>query len=80
MAHATAHFLVPGPWGVAKMSNNIKFQLLSQFHIILNQTLHVLSQIKDIKRIRRDFIQSHGVGLWRYCGVGGSKTSTKFSV
>ena len=44
-----------GPWGGAKRSNIIKFQLLSQLQIILNQLLCVFSQIKDIKHIRRDF-------------------------
>ena len=44
-----------GPWGGAKRSNIIKFQLLSQFQKFLNQTLCVFSQMKDIKHIRRDF-------------------------
>ena len=44
-----------GPWGGAKRSNIIKFQLLSQFQNFLNQTLCVFSQMKDIKHIRRDF-------------------------
>ena len=36
-------FLVHGLWGGAKRSNIIKFQLLSQFQIFLNQTLCVFS-------------------------------------
>ena len=44
-----------GPWGGAKRSNIIKFQLLSQLQILLNQTLCVFSQMKDMKHIRRDF-------------------------
>ena len=44
-----------GPWGGAKRSNIIKFQLLSQFQIFLNQTLCVFSQMKDTKHFRRDF-------------------------
>ena len=44
-----------GPWGGAKRSNIIKFQLLSQFQIFLNQTFCVISQMKVKKHIRRDF-------------------------
>ena len=44
-----------GPWGGVKRSNIIKFQLLSQFPIFSNQTLCVISQMKDIQHIRRDF-------------------------
>ena len=44
-----------GPWGGAKRSNIIKFQLQSQFQRFLCQTLCVFSQIKDTKHIRRDF-------------------------
>ena len=44
-----------GPWGGAKRSNIIKFQLLSQFQLFLNQTLCVFSQMKDTKHFRRDF-------------------------
>ena len=40
-----------GPWGGAKRSNIVKFQLQSQFQRTLNQTLYVF----DIKHIRRDF-------------------------
>ena len=45
------HFLGPrplGPWGGAKRSNIIKSELLSQFQRCLNQTLFILSQMKDI--------------------------------
>ena len=51
----------PAPWGPGEgpkgqiSLNTIKFQLLSQFHRFLNQTLCVFSQMKDIKHIRRDF-------------------------
>ena len=59
MGRATALFFFwprpLGPWGGAKRSNIIKFQLLSQFQRFLNQTLCVFSQMKDIKHIRRDF-------------------------
>ena len=48
-------FLHPAPRGEAKRSNNIKFQLQSQFLRFLNQTLCFFSQMKVIKRIRRDF-------------------------
>ena len=44
-----------GPWGGAKRSNIIKFQLQSQFQRFFNQTLCVFSHMKDIKHIRRDF-------------------------
>ena len=55
MAHATAHFLVPAPWGGTKRSNVIKYQLLSQISNILNQTVCVFSQMKDTKHFRREF-------------------------
>ena len=60
MGCAMAHFFLPyplGPWGGAKRSNIIKFQLLSQFQRFFNQTLNlcVFSLMKDIKHIRRDF-------------------------
>ena len=42
-----------GPWGGAKRSNIIKFQLLLQFQIFFNQTLCVFSQMKDIKHQTR---------------------------
>ena len=48
-------FFGPVPWGGAKRSNIIKFQLRSQFQRFLNQTLCVFSQMKDRKHIRRDF-------------------------
>ena len=58
MAYATVHFFSPhplGPWGEAKRSNIIKSPPQSQFQRFLNQTLCVLSQMKDIKHIRQDF-------------------------
>ena len=62
-----------GPWGEAKRSNIINFQLLSQFQIFLNQSLCVFSQMKDVKHIRRNF---HSVALvmpqvWDFGGTGG---------
>ena len=61
-----------GPWGGAKRSNIIKFQLQRQFQIFLIQTLCVFSQIRDIKHSREDF---HAVvprcgGIWGYWGWG----------
>ena len=47
-------FFDPPPKALAKMSN-VKFQVQSQFQRVINQTLYVLSQIKDIKHIKRDF-------------------------
>ena len=44
-----------GPWGGTKRSNIIKSQSQSQFQSFLDQTLCVLSQLKDIKHIRWDF-------------------------
>ena len=44
-----------GPWGVAKRSNIIKFQLRSQFQRFLYETLCVFSQMKVTKHIRRYF-------------------------
>ena len=59
MAYAMAQFIwIPaplGPWGGAKRSNIVIFQLQSQFQRFLNQTLCVFPQMKDIKHIRRDF-------------------------
>ena len=55
---SSTFFFVPaplGPWGGAKRSNIIKSQSQSQFQGFLNQTLIVLSQMKDIKHIKRDF-------------------------
>ena len=43
-----------GPWGGAKRSNIIYFQLQSQFQRFLYQTVCVFSQIKDTKHIKRD--------------------------
>ena len=67
-----------GPWGGAKRSNIIKSQSKSQFQRLLNQTLCVFSQLKDIKHIRQDFhsdawVMPQGWDLgvpWR---VGGPK-------
>ena len=79
MSHATAQFLGPrllGPWGGTKRSNIIKSQLQSQFQRFLNQTVCV-SQMKDIKHIRRDFhlvpwVMPQGFGLGG-AGGGGQK-------
>ena len=74
MAHATAHFFGSpsplGPWGGAKRSNIIKSQLLIRFQRFLNQTLCVFSQMKDIKKIRRDSFPrlGHVLGV----GLGGT--------
>ena len=65
------NFLGPrplGPWERAKGQISNKSQFLSQFHIFLNQTLCVFSQIKDIKHIRRYFhwvpwVMPKGLGL-----------------
>ena len=50
--HMQQHYLFGpdplGPWGGAKRSKIIKFELQSQFQIFLNQTLWVFSQMKDI--------------------------------
>ena len=54
-------FFGPAPWGPGEGPKGqiyldiIKFQLQSQFHRFLNQTLCVFSQIEDNKHIRRDF-------------------------
>ena len=42
------NFFGPAPWGGAKRSNIIKFQLQSQFQRFLNQNSCVFSQRKDI--------------------------------
>ena len=62
MGCARAHFFCPAPWGPEEgpkgqiSLNIIKFQLQSQFQrFLLNQTLCVFSQMKDIKHMRRDF-------------------------
>ena len=65
-----------GPWGGAKRSNIIKSELQSQFQRFLNQTLCVLSQMKNIKHIRQDFHSATWVmprgGTWGYPGgLGG---------
>ena len=75
------HFFPPlpgeGPKGQISL-NIIKFQLLGRFQRFLNQTLCVLSQMKDIKHIRQDFylaasVMSQGWDLGVPWGVGGSK-------
>ena len=66
-----------GPWGGAKRSNIIKFQLQSQFQRFFNQTLCVFSHMKGIRHIRRDFHlvpwvipQESDLGVpWRVWGV-----------
>ena len=65
--HSSFGFHPLRPMGGAKRSNFFKFQLLCQFQRFLNQTLCVLSQMKDIKHIRRYFIQSP-----RSCTRGGT--------
>ena len=87
MGHATAQFFWQGPlgpWGGAKRSNIIQFQ------IFLNQTLCVFSQTKDIKHFRRDFhfvawVMPQGWDLRGYRGGWGVKNyffrnSTKVGV
>ena len=99
MGCATALFFLPrslGPWGGAKRSNIIKFQLqsqfqrLSQFQRFFNQTLCVFSHMKDIKHIRQDFylvawVMPQGSDLGVPCGFWGVKNyffwnSTRFGV
>ena len=68
-----------GPWGGAIRSNIIKSQSQSQFQRFLNQTLCALSQLKDIKHIRRDFhsvtlVMPQGRDLGVPWGFGGQKT------
>ena len=73
------NFWVPtplGPLGGTKRSNIIKSQLLCQFHIFLNQTFCVYSQMKDIKHVRRNlhsafWVMPQGLDLGGYRkGVG----------
>ena len=52
--YATTHFC-PDPWRGVKRSNIFIFQLQSQFHRFVYQTLYVFDQLKDIKNTRRDF-------------------------
>ena len=80
MGCATAFFSpLPGDGPKGQISLNIiKFQLLGRFQIFLNQTLCVLSQMKDIKHIRQDFylaawVMPQGWDLGVPWGVGGSK-------
>ena len=73
-----------GPWGGAKRSNIIKFQLQSQFQRFLNQTLCVFSYMKDIKHSRQDFhldawVMPQGWVLGVPWGVGGSIFFPKFN-
>ena len=49
-----------GPWEEAKRSNIIRFQLLSQFQIFLNQTLCVFSQMNIQNILEGIFIRSPG--------------------
>ena len=58
------------------MSKFVKFQLQSQFQRFLYQTFCVISQIRDIADIKRDFILSPGscprggtLGRWGAQGV-----------
>ena len=79
-----------GPWGGAKRSNMIKYQLQSQFQRFLNQTLCVFSQMKDITHIRRDYhsvtwVMPQGLDLGVPRGVERSnnffpRNSTRFGV
>ena len=69
-----------GPWGGAKWSKIIKFQLLSQFQIFLNQTLCVFSQNLRYKTYQTGFSFSHlghasGVGLEEVQGGWGIKNN-----
>ena len=81
MGRATALFFGPrpfGPWGGVKSSNNLKFQLQSQFQRLLNQTLYVFSQTKYIKTHRTGFSSvclghAPGMGLGGAVGGGGSQ-------
>ena len=60
----------PGALGGAKRSNIIKSQLLIRYQRFLNQTLCVFSQMKDIKKIRRDSLSTAWVmSLGWDCGV-----------
>ena len=74
------HIFGPAPWGGAKRSNSVKFQLQSQ----LNQTLCVFSQMKNIKHIRRDFHSVFWVMPQRWdsgvpWGLGVKKCFPKFN-
>ena len=65
-----------GPWGGAKRSNIIEFQLQSQFQRFFDQTFSVFSHMLDIKLIRRDFhlaawVMPQGWDLGVPRGVGG---------
>ena len=88
MGRATAHFFWPcplGPWGGAKRSNIIKFQLQGQFQRFFNQILCVFSHMKDIKHIRQDLHfaawvmpQGWDLGVPRGVGGGGGGGASNF--
>ena len=44
----------PRPLGAFGRGQKVKYQLQSQFQRLLNQTLCVFPQMKDIKHVRRD--------------------------
>ena len=59
------------PWGGAKRSFIIKFQLQRQLERFLNQTLCDFSQMKDLNHIRqRDRVNLQG---WNLGGGGGGQ-------
>ena len=67
------------PWGGVKRSNMIQFQLQNQFQRLLYQTLCLFSQMKDTKRIRRDFnsvalVMPQGLDFGALGVRGGQKT------
>ena len=77
-------FWVPAPWGGAKRSNIFLSQSQSPFQRFLNQTLCVISQLKDIKYIRQDFhlfawVMPQGWDLGVPWGLGVKKIPPKFS-
>ena len=65
--YATTQFC-PDPWRGVKRSNIFIFQLQSQFHRFVYQTLYVFDQLKDIKYKKGFLFSRHGhapgVGLW----------------
>ena len=77
-------FLGPAPWGPGEgpkgqiSLNIVTFQLQSQFHRFLSQTLCVFSHMKDIKHIRRDFHLPR-LGTSGYCGWLGGKQNPNFN-
>ena len=68
-----------GPWGGAKRSKIIKFQLQSQFQRFFNQTLCVFSHMKDIKHIWSPGSCPRGVGLRGTVGGLGGQFFSKFN-